>query len=228
MSELSTNTLIFVCILGAFILYMLVSFCVSLIIAKKHDIILVKPMIDGYWYLMLAIVILFAINFVLVLCSSSHHYKDLLNYFKTGGIDAYADYIGTKNLRFDTAEEEQEFFNEKIAEYEESARKEQRENMDKRWTRGIAFAGYLCLFLSQAAFVTKSGLLPFCRFKTREFKAKIEDDEICLYIDKIKAPQLRLRATEDNLRLLAEYIVEEKTDKPNPKQEGIFDYQESI
>lgn len=226
MGELSTGTLISVCILGAGIVYLLVSLCVSLMIAKKHGIILVKPNFDKHWYIMLSIVILGAFNFVLALGSTSHRYSDLLNDFKTGGIEAYADYIGTKNLKFDTAEEEQAFFNEKIAEYEEEARKERQKNTDDCLVRGIAFAAYLCILLSESTFVTKSGLLYFCHFKPREFKAKIEDDEICLYIAKIKAPQLRLRTAEKNLRLLSEYIVEEVTNKPKP--EGIFDYQEPV
>lgn len=228
MSELSKSTLISVCILGACILYMVVSFCVSLIIAKKHGIVLVKPNISHHWYILLTFVIFFGFAFILTLCTNQHHFGDLVNDFKTRGIEACAEYAGTKELEFDTPEEEQEFLNEKIAEYEEKARKERQKNTDDNLEKGIYFAAYLCLFLSEAAFVTRSGLLSFGHFKPREFKARIEDDKICLYIDKIKAPQLKLRATEKNLRLLSEYITGEKIDKPKPKQEGIFDYQEPV
>lgn len=228
MSELSMRTLIFVCIFGAGILFMIVSFFVSLIIAKKHDIILVKPNIDKHWYFSLVVVILFGLLFVETVCTNSHHYRDLVNDFKIRGIEAYAEYVGTKQLKFDTADEEQEFLNGKIAEYEEDARKERQKNMDDNWRNGACFSGYLCVFLLESTFVTRSGLLHFGHFKPREFKAKIEDDEICLYIDKIKAPQLKLRATEKNLRLMSEYIAEEKTDIPKPEPERIFNYHEPV
>ena len=90
MSELSTRTLVFVCIFGAGILFLIVSFFVSLIIAKKHGIILAKPSIDKQWYFLLVIVIFYAFLFIETVCTNKHRYSDLVNDFKNrGGIHRY-------------------------------------------------------------------------------------------------------------------------------------------
>lgn len=227
MGDLSTHTFVFVCIMGVLTIFMAVSFLVSYFIAKKCGIILVKPVIDKQWYFFLVTSIIYMLIFIFTICTNSHYYSDLLNDFKNGGIDAYAEYIGTRQLKFDTTEEEREFFDGKIAEYEELALKERRENLDDNWRTGVCFAAYLCLFLFKGVYVTKSGLMSFCRFKPRKFTAKIDaGGDIYLYIDKVSAPQLKLRASEENHRRLSEFIVKGEVEKP--EAESLFDYQETI
>lgn len=196
--------IIFACLTGAALIYIIFFFVISRVKAKKLGIIRVKFPVNKKTFV--CNLICAALNIILVVMrvGSCAEYAAAVNDLQTLGYREFQrEYYGL-DYTFESAEAERSATEKLLSEYREKYDHE-RLIMELQTLTALGFAGAALL---NGAYITKQGVIMFGDTKPRKTAVGIKDGMLCFRSEgKLEYTMLRLPASEENLRLYSDFMV---------------------
>ena len=194
----------------AAVLYYSVCAVISRVKAKKAGIIRVKFPMNTARFVCMAVCA--ALNVLLVIgrIDECAKYKNEMNDLQRLGLVAYYKEYLNWDLTFNSPEDEQIETGKLLSEYREKY-DHKRHIMECQAATAVLFA---LSALLNGAYITKKGVFIFGDIKPKNTSAVIEDEMICFQSNGklFDYTMLKLPASEENLRLYSEFIVEENAE----------------
>lgn len=209
--------IILISLMIAAILYFAVFSVISLVMAKRAGIIRVK--FPAKTNVFVCHLICFALGILLsvIRAGDCAEYKNAMDDLqRLGFVDFHKEYYGL--IVTSNSPEDEQYATEKLlAEYRE---KYDRERIPAELQTLVAIT-FAAAALFNGAYITKQGVFMFGDIKPKKTSAKIEDGMLCFQSrGKHEYTMLMLPASEENLRLYSEFIVENYP-KPEVRPEQI-------
>lgn len=203
---MTTISIVLMCISAALIIYVIVFMIITPKKAKAFGVI--GKAFSGNIVSFIISALLVILDLCLMFCYifKANEYKALLEEGEVRGAAAFLEYGWGEGMTVPEGREE-EYYDRYSRHYTEE--REKSENL--AWIFGVGALAYGLSLVASMVYITREGLMFIGRLKPKKTSAVTEKGKLCFYIDGGDEPKavLKLRASEENLRLYSEFITEE-------------------